>query len=140
MLQLIMLMVYIMLFSGCGDGVDGDNFNVIPSIPQANIAGTWKGTAISTPAGPIVNISLSISQDGANITGSYVCGGDCRLHSNGTLTGTVKGIRLTGSLIFQDSHSCETFSANILGNAMEGEYSCTDPAGDDSGLWSVKLQ
>jgi hypothetical protein len=117
---------------GCGGGDKGGGNTSTP----ANIAGTWTGTATSSISGNPANISLTLSQQGENISGTITCQG-CP-HATGTISGTISGNTVTMGIVWPDNHSCGTFDGSVSGNSMSGQYACTDPdTGDDQGNWSV---
>lgn len=115
----------------------------VPSAPAApNISGTWRGTARSSIfAGASVNIAATLTQTGASISGTYACSpaADCD-HSSGTITGAISGNSLTAQVAFPDGHSCGAFNGALSGNTLSGNYSCTDPRGNDQGSWTMTKQ
>lgn len=123
------------LLVGCGGG-DGDDDS---SSQVAGISGTWTGVATSSVGAGSLNITVTLSQQGTNVTGTFTCSpgsGTC-LHATGSVSGTVSGNSVTLAIVFPDTHSCGAFNATISGDSMNGNYSCTDPLGNDTGAWSV---
>lgn len=128
--------------SGCGGGDGGDSSTAQPTSQTTDISGTWKGTASSSVISGFVNITLTFTQSGSNISGTYACstGSLTCLHSSGTISGTISGTSFTLSVVFPDNHSCGAFNGTITGSTMSGNYSCTDTAGNDNGSWSATKQ
>src|SRR5262245_25491904 len=61
----------------------------------ANVAGLWSGF-VRTTGGTSVPVSLSLNQNGTNVTGNVTTGSDANL--SGPVKGTVQGDRLKLSL------------------------------------------
>lgn len=135
----LMIAVFTTLaIAGCGGGDGGGGSSTTP----ANLSGTWKGKATSSISGTFVNITLTITQTGSDISGTLTCStGDVScLHSTASISGTIVGSNLTTGVVWSDNHSCGTFDASVSGNTMSGQYSCSDPLGDDEGSWNVTRQ
>lgn len=133
--QSFVIFLIAFVLAGCGDN-GSDN-----SSPQlADVSGTWTGVA--SGASGTVDINLTLSQQNVDVTGSFACsaGTASCLHASGSVSGTVSGNTATMAVVFPDTHSCGAFNATMSGNSMSGNYSCTDPLGNDSGTWSVTRQ
>ena len=136
--SVVLVALVIFSFAACGDD-GGDSSS---NSPLADISGTWTGVAASSVGAGTLNITVTLSQQNADVTGTFSCSpatGTC-LHATGSISGTVSGNTVTLAIVFPDTHSCGAFNATVSGNSMSGNYSCTDPLGNDSGSWSVTRQ
>lgn len=131
------VLILAMGLSACG----GDTSPTAPS-GSSNISGTWRGTVTSSVVAGNVNASATLTQTGASVSGTYACspGTLACLHASGTITGTMSGNSLTAQVAFPDGHSCGAFNGTLAGNTLSGNYSCTDPVGNDQGSWTMTKQ
>lgn len=129
----------LILLMGCSSS-DGGNSSG-GTTPDANVTGTWVGTATSALAGGFLNITLTL-QSGSNVTGTFACsaGSISCLHTTGTLSGTISGNNLTAILSYPDGHGCGAFDGTVSGNSLSGDYACSDPVVNDFGTWTVARQ
>jgi hypothetical protein len=124
-----------LLVSACGDSTSSPPTQPTPQ-PSTDVTGTWQGTVRSPVTGVTASISLTLTQSGASVTGSFACPFGC-IHATGTVSAAVSGTTLTGRVVFSDGHSCNTFDGTVSGQTISGNYACTDPLGNDSGTWSA---
>jgi hypothetical protein len=111
-----------LVLTACG-GSGGDS---APS--NANVAGTWIGTASVPNTNTYVNVALTMTQSGGTLTGTYACGtgtSTC-VHSTGSMSGTISGNSFTGGITFPDSHTAG-FTGTVSGTTLSGVGSCSDP-------------
>ena len=128
---LALSIAFCILLSGC-DGSDsessgnGDSSDEQEQEQAANISGTWTGSA--SGYGETIDITMTITQTGDTVTGSYV------LKNNGdTETGSVEGTYADGSGCFTFFHEGSpvidgdfTFDGNTAtGSFTYEEYSMT---------------
>lgn len=132
-----LLPILAIVVGACG----GDKSPTAPS-GSANISGTWRGTATSSVVAGNVNTTATLTQTGASVSGTYACSPGTLgcLHASGSVTGTMSGNSLTAQLAFPDGHSCGGFNGTLSGNTLSGNYSCTDPVGNDQGSWTMTKQ
>ena len=118
-----------LIVSGCG-GSDSGN----PASPSSSsYSGTWSGTTNSLIGR--LNIQLSLTQTGNSLSGTYSCTSVGCAFPTGSVTGTVTGDSLSGTLSFLNgAATCGTFTGRRSGNTISGNYSCS---WGDSGTWSV---
>jgi hypothetical protein len=89
-----------------------------------------------------VNISATLSQSGADVTGTYACspGSIQCIQASGTIRGTMSGNSLTAQLIYPDNSSCGAFNGTLSSSTLSGSYACTTRLGEDRGTWSMSRQ
>lgn len=113
---------------GCG--------NDSPTTPSGSFSGTWTGTSNSLVGR--LNMSLSLTQSGSSISGSYSCTSVACAFSSGSISGSASGDSLSGAVSFAGGAArCGTFSGTRSGNTLSGTYSCS---WGDSGTWSATRQ
>jgi len=131
------LLVLAILIVSAAAGDCGGNSSPTHPTPQpgTDVSGTWQGSVRSS-FGPTASISLTLTQSGSSVSGTFSCPFGC-IHSSGTVSGSVNGSAVTGRVRFPDGHSCDTFNGTVSGQTMSGNYACTDPLGNDNGTWSA---
>lgn len=122
------------LVAGCG----GNGSPTSPSV-ASSVSGTWRGTATSSVFSGNVNISATLTQNGADVTGTYACspGSIQCIQASGTIRGTMSGNSLTAQLIYPDNSSCGAFNGTLSGSTLSGSYACTTRLGEDRGSWQM---
>jgi len=118
-----------------------------PSAPPEQAAatpasGTWQGTTTSR-GNEIRNITLRISQTGAEITGDYGCvAGNtaCRnLNDSGTVSGKLTGNSFAVAIIMSPDNSRCYFTGTVVESVIHGGYQClADGRFVELGSWRVK--
>lgn len=122
------------LLMACGGG-GGDDTDEAESDDEAGgtnavtMTGTWNGS-FSTG----VDFVLGLTQDGADLTGSY----DTETGANGSLFGTVSGNSVTFTVNTEDPVSTAQFSGSVndARTAMGGSFTII-AGGGGSGTWSA---
>lgn len=139
MLRMVGLLCLVLLM-GCSSSDNGGSSGG-GTTPDANVTGTWVGTATSSLFGGFLNISLAL-QSGSDVTGTFACsaGSISCLHTTGTMARTISGNKLTAILSYPDDHGCGAFDGTVSGNTMSGDYACSDPVTNDFGTWSATRQ
>ncbi len=110
--------------------------------PGGPASGTWQGTTTSR-ANEIRNITLRISQTGAEITGDYGCvAGNtaCRnLNDSGTVSGKLTGNSFAAAIIMSPDNSRCYFTGTVVESVIHGAYQCrADGRLVEMGSWRVK--
>ena len=82
----------------------------------ANVAGQWSGFVRS--GGTSVPVTLSLNQDGANVTGNVTTGSDANL--SGPVKGTIQGDRLRLSLADAKFSDLQVGRDNMTGETSAG--------------------
>lgn len=121
----------IALVAACGGNSGSDD---------PTFTGTWRGQAVNGADGSTVQIELTLTQIGADVTGTYACSSlgtaQC-LAATGEVSGTLVSDQLTASIVFPDKSSCGTLDATLTGYEMHGVYSCVTSAVTTSGTWNA---
>jgi hypothetical protein len=122
------------------------------SAPGSDVTGLWEGTAVNgcgfvqmerTRCHAVVNIALTMTQQGSTVGGSYKCSMGtmmCRkLNEAGVIAyGTVREGGLSLRVMLPDGSSC-IFQSKRSGNRMAGGYICLQGAAIvERGLWEVE--
>jgi hypothetical protein len=120
--------------------------------PSADVTGLWEGTAVNgcgfvqmerTRCNAMVNIALTMTQQGSTVGGSYKCSTGtmmCRkLNDTGEIAyGAVRKGGLSLRLILPDGSSC-IFQSKRSGDRMAGGYICLQGAAIvERGQWEVE--
>jgi hypothetical protein len=121
-------------------------------IPSSDVTGLWEGTAVNgcgflqmerTRCHGVVNIALTINQQGSTVGGSYKCGMGtmmCRkLNDTGVIAyGAVREGSLSLRVTLPDGSSC-IFQSKRSGDRMAGGYICLQGAAIvEQGQWQVE--
>src|SRR5262245_37629664 len=83
--SVVLLALFCVAALGCGAAMEEQK--AAASAPTANVAGTWTGTAGS--GGQSVPVTLTLNQNGTNVTGNLSVA--ARPDMSGPVTGTVQG-------------------------------------------------
>lgn len=123
-----------LLFSAAMIGCDSGGGGNAPTSPSTlDITGTWKGSCSSSLISQTQD-TVTLTQTGSDVTGTYVAVDQAGDSVRGTVSGTVS--ESSFSFAFnQTTPSCTgTFngSANISGNAMSVTFTGTDCLGTHS--------
>lgn len=140
----------LLILSACGGGSGGGGYGSNESAPaapaatpatDANIAGTWRGTSNSATFNGNNTITLTLTQTGSSVSGTFTCtpGTLNCLHPNATIAGIVNGQTFTGTVLYPDMHSCSAFNASVSGTTLSGNYTCEDNV-TDTGTWTATKQ
>ncbi|MBI5192008.1 MAG: hypothetical protein HZA08_01045 [Nitrospirae bacterium] len=119
---------------GCSSG-SGNSDNSKP--PSINVTGNWSGSWNSENGINGGTVSLSLSQNGSDISGTITMGGS-PCFSVGNISGSVSGNNISSGAVFTGSLRVD-FDGTAVGNDMNGSYAvikggaCTG----DSGTWMV---
>jgi len=103
-----------------------------------NVSGDWKGTAILPTETD--NVTLSLTQSGTNITGTFTQAGTSDPNNNGTVSGTISGsnITLTSVSSVYSGGSSLNATVNSSGTSMSGNFTSQyTGAPSISGTWSL---
>ncbi len=133
-----------------GDAVkDAQRPAAAPEKGQTDVTGVWRGKSSAecgmlipdeTRCGAVNDITLTLLQQGAKVSGFYKCGYgnmDCR---NGNDTGKVAlgtmGTNLLQMRVMMPDGSDCIFNGRPTGNAIEGSYLCLQGGGlIERGIW-----
>lgn len=136
-----------------GNAVTGEReFPAVPGKGQKEMTGVWRGTssaecamliADETRCGAINNITLTLLQQGAKVSGFYKCAYgnmDCR---NGNETGRVAlgtmGTDLLQMRVMMPDGSDCIFNGLPKSDAIEGRYLCLQGGGlVERGIWRAR--
>lgn len=121
------VLAFSVLTASCGGG--GNPVSASGSV----YTGTWSGT--STSIAGRLNIRLVLTQAGNSLSGTYACTSAACAFSSGSVSGTVSGDTLTGSVSFLNGAAlCGTFTGRRSGDTINGSYGCS---WGDSGTWTA---
>ena len=144
MTTLVLMVVAAVLASSCGDSVRDLLMPTQPSTTApASIAGSWTGEVTSQIfAGNPVAIAATLTQNGADVTGTLSCPAGCLGHGmiTGAFRGTMNGTSLTAQVTFPDNASCPIFNGTLSGMMLSGTYRCTAAPFADQGTWRMTRQ
>jgi len=122
------------------------------SAPGSDVTGLWEGTAVNgcgfvqmerTRCHAVVNIALTMTQQGSTVGGSYKCGMGtmmCRkLNNTGVIAyGALREGSLSLRVMLPDGSSC-IFQSKRSGDRMAGGYICLQGAAIvERGQWEVE--
>ena len=124
------------------------------SAPQSSFTGLWRGTIRVTPlpfrttgrAGAVNNITLSIVQDGSQISGSYTCAIGTQICRNGNaddsgkiVSGRADGNNIQFSFVLPaDVSNCDYSGVSLSPGEMRGGYTCYQGGGlIEQGMFNV---
>lgn len=133
--------IVLLMLAGCGGGGGSDGGGATPAnSANADIAGTWRGTATSASAATTSTITLVLTQTESSVSGSFACTPtqSC-FHTTATVAGIVSGQSFTGTVLYPDNHSCSAFNGTLSGTTLSGNYTCEDSV-TDTGTWSATKQ
>jgi hypothetical protein len=119
-----------------------------PIPPKVDVTGFWEGrsetscVARMSRCGGVVQISLSMIQNQADITGTYRCttgNTTCRnLNFNGQIAvGQIRGPGVSLRVMFEDVSSC-IFNGTFSDDAGGGTYICLQGGIVERGYWQVR--
>ena len=117
-----------LLLAGCDEEV---------TVPvDTSLSGIYVGEVIDTRLGTIANGTLEISHSGTTVTGTFNAG------RMGTLSGTINGSQLEGTLTFTDAcPGTATTTADVSeGSRILGDYQVTDCEGLQTGSYNLIKQ
>jgi hypothetical protein len=109
--------------------------------PDQNLTGTWAGTFSTTsPPGPSLLWSATLTQSGTAVTGTLSC--------NGTESYTVGGTNLHNALAFTmigsfgDTAKWTGMAGYNIGTLANGQFSDNDGAAcfSGTGIWQGRIQ
>ena len=144
MRKVLLVVAAIAFTSSCGDSLREILAPTQPSVTApANIAGTWTGDVTSQIfAGSPVPIAATLTQTGADVTGTLSCPAGCLTRGviAGTFRGTMNGTALTAQVTFPENASCPMFNGTLSGSTLTGTYRCTVPPLADQGTWRMTRQ
>jgi hypothetical protein len=128
--KLMLTAALAVMIAGCGNSTG----------PAASLTGTFIGsyTATADP-GVVYQGVLQLTQNGANVTGTFTTNAG----RSATMAGTVSGSRVTGSYVFTDGcagSASTTADVTNGGTELTGNYSASDCLGTYSGGYVLTKQ
>ncbi len=140
--------VVMLLFAACATGSapssppSSEPAAEVPAGAPGSAAGTWQGTT-TTNRNAIRNITLRMSQNGNQVSGSYSCtagNSACRnLNDSGTVDGKLTGNSLSVRVVLNPDNSQCFFTGTLTESAIFGQYNClADGTFVEIGSWRVK--
>jgi hypothetical protein len=102
-----------------------------------NLSGSWRGTANSTLHGVTAPIVMVVTQSGVSLSGTYTCSSVVCISSTGTISATVSGTNVRGTVTFPSGGGCNTFNGTVSSTRFTGNYSCQTSFSSDQGTLSL---
>ena len=110
------------------------------STPSAiNVSGNYSGTANDSAAGT-VQFSLSLSQDGTDLSGNLNEAQSGTIVASGTFSGTISGKTISGTVTSISAGACPltvTATTSSNGGTLSGSYTATNCTTADTGTFTV---
>jgi hypothetical protein len=148
------LVLFMLVAQACAVAAQGEGSSASSSrtAPGSDVTGLWEGIAVNgcgfvqmerTRCHAVVNIALTMTQQGSTVGGSYKCSTGtmmCRkLNDTGEIAyGAVREGGLSLRVILPDGSSC-IFQSKRLGDRMAGSYICLQGAAIvERGQWEVE--
>lgn len=121
------------LIGGCG--------GASPAAPsQGSVAGTWKGTMASGPTAPASAVTVTLSQSGGTLSGSWSFAAP-EGPASGSLTGGAIGALVALTLVPALPTQCPyTINTTVSGARMTGVYASTNCTVVSSGVIELNRQ
>jgi len=109
--------------------------------PDQNLTGSWAGTfATTTPPGPSLLWSATLTQSATLVTGTFTCNGTESYTVDGTNLHNSLNLRLVGT--FGDTASWTGMAGYNIGVLANGQFSDNDGAAclSGTGIWQGRIQ